>query len=229
MSIRVLVADDQPLVRSGFRMILEERSDLELVGEAGDGAEAIALTRELDPDVILMDVRMPGVDGVAATRRLIESGSRARVLVLTTFDLDEYVYAAIRAGASGFLLKDVEPNELVDAIRVVAAGNSLFGPAATERLVARFAQEPEPAAVRSLDDLTDREREILRLLATGLSNAELAQRLHLSETTVKTHVSAVLRKLRVRDRVQAVIAAYEAGLVRPGAYSSDEPRPCPTS
>jgi DNA-binding NarL/FixJ family response regulator len=225
----VLVADDQPLVRSGFRMILEERSDLELVGEAGDGAEAIALTRELDPDVILMDVRMPGVDGVAATRRLIESGSRARVLVLTTFDLDEYVYAAIRAGASGFLLKDVEPNELVDAIRVVAAGNSLFGPAATERLVARFAQEPEPAAVRSLDDLTDREREILRLLATGLSNAELAQRLHLSETTVKTHVSAVLRKLRVRDRVQAVIAAYEAGLVRPGAYSSDEPRPCPTS
>jgi DNA-binding NarL/FixJ family response regulator len=229
VSIRVLVADDQPLVRSGFRMILEERSDLELVGEAGDGAEAIALTRELDPDVILMDVRMPGVDGVAATRRLIESGSRARVLVLTTFDLDEYVYAAIRAGASGFLLKDVEPNELVDAIRVVAAGNSLFGPAATERLVARFAQEPEPAAVRSLDDLTDREREILRLLATGLSNAELAQRLHLSETTVKTHVSAVLRKLRVRDRVQAVIAAYEAGLVRPGAYSSDEPRPCPTS
>jgi DNA-binding NarL/FixJ family response regulator len=217
VSIRVLVADDQPLVRSGFRMILEERSDLELVGEAGDGAEAVALARELDPDVILMDVRMPGVDGVAATRRLIESGSRARVLVLTTFDLDEYVYAAIRAGASGFLLKDVEPNELVDAIRVVAAGNSLFGPAATERLVARFAQEPEPAAVHSLDDLTDREREILRLLATGLSNAELAQRLHLSETTVKTHVSAVLRKLRVRDRVQAVIAAYEAGLVRPGA------------
>jgi DNA-binding NarL/FixJ family response regulator len=229
VSIRVLVADDQPLVRSGFRMILEERSDLELVGEAGDGAEAIALARELDPDVILMDVRMPGVDGVAATRRLIESGSRARVLVLTTFDLDEYVYAAIRAGASGFLLKDVEPNELVDAIRVVAAGNSLFGPAATERLVARFAQEPEPAAVRSLDDLTDREREILRLLATGLSNAELAQRLHLSETTVKTHVSAVLRKLRVRDRVQAVIAAYEAGLVRPGAYSFDETRPCPMS
>ena len=229
MSIRVLVADDQPLVRSGFRMILEERSDLELVGEAGDGAEAIALARELDPDVILMDVRMPNLDGVEATRRLVAGGTRARILVLTTFDLDEYVYAAIRAGASGFLLKDVEPNELVDAIRVVAAGNSLFGPAATERLVARFAQEPEPAAVRSLDDLTDREREILRLLATGLSNAELAQRLHLSETTVKTHVSAVLRKLRGRDRVQAVIAAYEAGLVRPGAYSFDETRPCPMS
>jgi RNA polymerase sigma factor (sigma-70 family) len=204
-------------VRSGFRMILEERPDLELVGEAGNGAEAVELARELDPDVILMDVRMPELDGVEATRRLIESGSRARILVLTTFDLDEYVYAAIRAGASGFLLKDVEPAELVDAIRVVAAGNSLFGPAATERLMARFAHEPEPAAVRSLEELTDREREILRLLATGLSNAELAEQLHVSETTVKTHVSAVLRKLRVRDRVQAVIAAYDAGLVRPGA------------
>ena len=215
--IRVLVADDQPLVRSGFRMILEERPDLELVGEAGNGTEAVELARELDPDVILMDVRMPELDGVEATRRLIESGSSARILVLTTFDLDEYVYAAIRAGASGFLLKDVEPAELVDAIRVVAAGNSLFGPAATERLMARFAHEPEPAAVRSLEELTDREREILRLLATGLSNAELAEQLHHSETTVKTHVSAVLRKLRVRDRVQAVIAAYDAGLVRPGA------------
>jgi DNA-binding NarL/FixJ family response regulator len=217
MSIRVLVADDQPLVRSGFRMVLEDRSDLELVGEAGDGAEAVSLAGQVDPDVILMDVRMPGVDGVEATRRLIAAGTRARVLVLTTFDLDEYVYAAIRAGASGFLLKDVEPAELVDAIRVVAAGNSLFGPAATERLVARFAQEPDPAAARNLDALTDREQEILRLMASGLSNAELAEQLHLSETTVKTHVSAVLRKLRVRDRVQAVIAAYEAGLVSPGA------------
>jgi DNA-binding NarL/FixJ family response regulator len=217
MSIRVLVADDQPLVRSGFRMVLEDRSDLELVGEAGDGAEAVSLAGQVDPDVILMDVRMPGVDGVEATRRLIAAGTRARVLVLTTFDLDEYVYAAIRAGASGFLLKDVEPAELVDAIRVVAAGNSLFGPAAMERLVARFAQEPDPAATRNLDALTDREQEILRLMASGLSNAELAEQLHLSETTVKTHVSAVLRKLRVRDRVQAVIAAYEAGLVRPGA------------
>ena len=198
-------------------MVLEDRSDLELVGEAGDGAEAVSVARQVDPDVILMDVRMPGVDGVEATRRLIAAGTRARVLVLTTFDLDEYVYAAIRAGASGFLLKDVEPAELVDAIRVVAAGNSLFGPAAMERLVARFAQEPDPAATRNLDALTDREQEILRLMASGLSNAELAEQLHLSETTVKTHVSAVLRKLRVRDRVQAVIAAYEAGLVRPGA------------
>ena len=202
--IRVIIADDQPLVRSGFRMVIEERPDLELVGEASDGAQAIELTRELDPDVVLMDVRMPNLDGVEATRRLVESGTQARVLVLTTFDLDEYVYAAIRAGASGFLLKDVEPAELVDAIRVVAAGNSLFGPAATERLLTRFAEPPKG---RSLDELTDREKEILRLLATGLSNAELAERLFLSETTVKTHVSSILRKLHVRDRVQAVIAA----------------------
>jgi DNA-binding NarL/FixJ family response regulator len=214
--IRVLVVDDQPLVRSGFRMVLEERPDLELAGEASDGAEAVELARELDPDVILMDVRMPNLDGVEATRQLVDSGTRARILVLTTFDLDEYVYAAIRAGASGFLLKDVEPAELVDAIRVVAAGNSLFGPAATERLVERFSQQPSPDAGRSLDELTEREKEILTLLASGLSNAELAERLFLSETTVKTHVSSILRKLRVRDRVQAVIAAYDAGLVRPG-------------
>ena len=216
--IRVLVVDDQPLVRSGFRMILEERDDLELVGEAQDGEQAVALARELDPDVILMDVRMPNLDGVEATRRLVDANTRARVLILTTFDLDEYVYAAIRAGASGFLLKDVEPADLVDAIRVVAAGNSLFGPAATQRLVAHFAQQRDPGTpTRVLDDLTEREREILQLIATGLSNAELAERLHLSETTVKTHVSAVLRKLGVRDRVQAVIAAYDAGLVTPGA------------
>jgi DNA-binding NarL/FixJ family response regulator len=210
--IRILVVDDQPLVRSGFRMVIEERPDLELAGEATDGLEALELARELDPDVILMDVRMPNLDGVEATRRLVDEGTRARILVLTTFDLDEYVYAAIRAGASGFLLKDVEPAELVDAIRVVAAGNSLFGPAATERLLARFA---EPPTGRSLEELTDRELEILTLLATGLSNAELAERLFLSETTVKTHVSSILRKLRVRDRVQAVIAAYDAGLVSP--------------
>jgi DNA-binding NarL/FixJ family response regulator len=215
MTIRVLVADDQALVRGGFRMIIEERADLELVGEAEDGEQAIRLAAELDPDVILMDVRMPNLDGVEATRRLVESGARARILVLTTFDLDEYVYAAVDAGASGFLLKDVQPAELVDAIRVVAAGNSLFGPAATRRLVERFAP-PAGTAARSLDTLTDREREVLRLLAEGRSNAELASRLYLSEATVKTHVSAVLRKLGVRDRVQAVIAAYEAGLVRPG-------------
>ncbi len=216
MTIRVLVADDQPLVRSGFRMILDERPDLELVGEACDGLEAVDLARALDPDVILMDVRMPTLDGVEATRRLVDAGARARILVLTTFDLDEYVYAAVRAGASGFLLKDVEPAELVDAIRVVAAGNSLFGPAATRRLVERFAAQPAPAPSRTLDGLTEREREILALIAAGLSNAEIAKRLYLSETTVKTHVSSLLRKLAVRDRVQAVIAAYDAGLVRPG-------------
>jgi DNA-binding NarL/FixJ family response regulator len=216
MSIRVLIADDQPLIRGGFRMIIDERDDLDLVGEAEDGLQAVELAERLDPDVILMDIRMPNLDGVEATRRLVESGVRARILVLTTFDLDEYVYASVRAGASGFLLKDVEPSELVDAIRVVAAGNSLFGPAATQHLVERFAEVTPATISPALEQLTDREREILRLLAQGLSNAEIAQRLYLSETTVKSHVSAVLRKLAVRDRVQAVIAAYESGLVRPG-------------
>jgi DNA-binding NarL/FixJ family response regulator len=216
MTIRVLVVDDQPLVRSGFRMILDERADIELVGEAADGNEALDLATSVDPDVILMDIRMPNLDGVEATRRLVASDTRARILVLTTFDLDEYVYAAIDAGASGFLLKDVQPNELTDAIRVVAAGNSLFAPAATQRLLARHRQSQGSTQPRSLDDLTERETETLRLLAGGLSNAEIAEHLYLSETTVKSHVSAVLRKLKVRDRVQAVIAAYDAGLVQPG-------------
>jgi DNA-binding NarL/FixJ family response regulator len=216
VTIRVLIADDQPLVRGGFRMILDERPDLELVGEATDGEQAIALATELEPDVILMDIRMPTIDGVEATRRLVEDGSSARILVLTTFDVDEYVYAAISAGASGFLLKDVEPAALVDAIRVVSAGNSLFGPAATRRLLDRFSPPPSDAAATRVDQLTDREREILKLIAQGRSNAELAHQLYVSEATVKTHVSAILRKLAVRDRVQAVIAAYEAGLVRPG-------------
>jgi DNA-binding NarL/FixJ family response regulator len=216
--IRVLVVDDQPLVRNGFRMILEGQPDLELVGEAADGLEAIDYVRELDPDVILMDVRMPNLDGVEATRRLTDANTRARILVLTTFDLDEYVHAAIRAGANGFLLKDVQPAELVAAIHVVAEGNAVFAPAATQRLLERFASASATAdAKRNLDHLTEREREILRLIASGLSNAELAERLHLSETTVKTHVSSMLRKLGVRDRVQAVIAAYDAGLVHPGA------------
>ena len=215
MTISVLVADDQPLVRSGFRMILVERPDIELVGEAEDGVEALEQARKLEPDVILMDVRMPRLDGVEATRRLLADGASARILILTTFDLDEYVYAALQAGASGFLLKDVRPDELVDAIRVVAAGNTLFGPAATRRLVERFAQ-PDPTPAPALADLTEREREILCLLARGFSNAELADRLYVSEATVKTHISAVLRKLGVRDRLQAVIAAYEGGLIRPG-------------
>jgi DNA-binding NarL/FixJ family response regulator len=197
-------------------MILDARPDLEVVGEAEDGAEAVEQVRALDPDVVLMDVRMPNIDGIEATRRIVSSGAKARVLILTTFDPDEYVYEAIRAGASGFLLKDVEPEELVDAIRVVAAGNALLGSTVTQRLLERFAGA-SGAAPPSLDGLTEREVEILRLVAGGLSNAEIAERLVVSETTVKTHVSAVLRKLGVRDRVQAVIAAYESGLIRPAA------------
>ena len=219
MSIRVLVADDQALVRSGFRMILEARDDIEVVGEAEDGAQALELARRRRPDVILMDVRMPRLDGVEATRRLVEAGSQARVLILTTFDLDEYVYEALRAGASGFLLKDVQPAQLVEAIRVVARGEALLAPTVTRRLLDRFAQvlpaspgEPPPA----VSSLTERELEVLGLLASGLSNAELAERLFLSETTVKTHVSSILRKLGLRDRVQAVVLAYESGVAVPG-------------
>ena len=220
MTIRVLLCDDQALVRSGFRMILDAREDIEVVGEAEDGLEVIERARQLDPDMILMDVRMPNLDGVEATRRLVEAGTRARILILTTFDLDEYVYKALRAGASGFLLKDVQPAQLVDAIRVVAAGEALLAPSVTRRLLDRFADalpgedaKPSPA----LESLTERELEVLKLLAGGLSNAELAQQLFLSETTVKSHISSVLRKLGLRDRVQAVVLAYEAGLVRPGA------------
>jgi DNA-binding NarL/FixJ family response regulator len=214
--IRVLLADDQALVRSGFRMILEARDDLEVVGEAATGGEAVEFAARLDPDVILMDVRMPGLDGVEATRRLTASESRARVLILTTFDLDEYVYEAIRAGASGFLLKDVQPAQLVDAVRVVADGEALLAPTVTRRLLERFASElPDEKPPVSLEALTPRELEILRLVASGLSNAEIAERLVVTEATVKTHVSAVLRKLALRDRVQAVVLAYDTGLVRP--------------
>jgi DNA-binding NarL/FixJ family response regulator len=214
--IKVLLCDDQALVRSGFRMILEARDDFEVVGEAENGREAVDLAAITSPDVILMDVRMPGVDGVEATSTILAGGSTARVLILTTFDLDEYVVRAIRAGASGFLLKDVRPQQLVEAIRVVAAGDALLAPAITRRLLDRFADSladtPNSAA---LDDLTGREREILQLVAQGLSNGEIAERLFLGESTVKTHVSSILRKLHLRDRVQAVIAAYDAGLVRP--------------
>jgi DNA-binding NarL/FixJ family response regulator len=213
--IRVLVADDQALVRSGFRMILEAREDFEVVGEAEDGHEAVALAAATGPDVILMDVRMPGLDGIDATRAIVASGSGTRVLILTTFDLDEIVLRAIRAGASGFLLKDVRPADLAAAIRVVASGDALLAPAVTKRLLDRFARQvDDDHTPPSLDGLTAREVEILRLVAQGLSNGEIATRLFLGETTVKTHVSAILRKLRVRDRVQAVIAAYDAGLVR---------------
>ena len=215
MSIRVLIADDQALVRSGFRLILETRADLEVVGEAADGPEAIALAREREPEVILMDIRMPTIDGIEATRQIIASGSTARILVLTTFDIDDYVYEAIRAGASGFLLKDVPPADLIDAVRLIADGNALLGPTVTRRLLARFAVPESRSNPAIVAGLTERERETLQLLASGLSNAELADRLFLSETTVKTHVSSILRKLGVRDRVQAVISAYDAGLVQP--------------
>jgi DNA-binding NarL/FixJ family response regulator len=218
MTIRVLVCDDQALVRSGFRMILEARPDLEVVGEAEDGLQAIELAEQTGPDVVLMDVRMPNLDGVEATRRIVRSGSPARVIVLTTYDVDEHVYDAVRAGASGFLLKDVQPTQLVAAIRVVAAGDALLAPSVTRRLLDRFARSlPDRAPPDSLSSLTEREIEVLRLLATGLSNAELAERLFVSEATVKTHVSSVLRKLGVRDRVQAVVLAYDAGLVRPAS------------
>jgi DNA-binding NarL/FixJ family response regulator len=220
MSVRVLLADDQALVRSGFRMILEARPEIEVVGEAEDGFEAIETTRRLLPDVILMDVRMPNLDGVEATRRLVARGTESRILILTTFDLDEYVYEAIRAGASGFLLKDVRPQELVDAIHVVANGDALLAPSITRRLLDRFAEQaPQDQAKLppQLESLTERELEVLKLIAKGWSNAELAEKLFLSETTVKTHVSSVLRKLGLRDRVQAVVLAYEAGLVRPGS------------
>jgi DNA-binding NarL/FixJ family response regulator len=220
VTIRVLLCDDQALVRSGFRMILDAREDLEVVGEADNGLEAIELAGRIDPDVILMDVRMPTVDGVEATRRLVAAGSRARILILTTFDLDEYVYEALRAGASGFLLKDVQPAQLADAIRVVASGEALLAPSVTRRLLDRFAESfpgDERPAPPALESLTERELEVLKLLARGLSNAELAETLFLSETTVKSHISSVLRKLDLRDRVQAVVLAYEAGLVHPGA------------
>ena len=217
MSIRVGIADDQALVRSGFRLIVDAREDLDVVGEAEDGRQAVALVENLEPDVLLLDVRMPVMDGIEATRRIVGSGSRTRILILTTFDVDDYVYGAIRAGASGFLLKDVRPADLVDAIRVVASGNALFGPTAVNRLVERFQPPLRRGATndKAIAALTTREVEILRLVAAGLSNAEIAASLVVSETTVKSHVSNLLRKLGVRDRVQAVIAAYDAGLVQP--------------
>ncbi len=219
MSIRVLICDDQPLVRAGFRTILGSKRDIEVVGEAENGAEAVALAERRRPDVILMDIRMPVLDGVEATRRLVAAGTAARILVLTTFDLDEYVHAAIRAGASGFLLKDVTPANLLEAIRIVADGDALLAPSVTRRLLERFATTlpPGEASGDALAELTSRETEVLRLLAGGMSNAEIASELVVSEATVKTHISSVLRKLGLRDRVQAVIVAYESGLVKLGS------------
>jgi DNA-binding NarL/FixJ family response regulator len=215
--IGVLVADDQRLVRSGFRMILRSDPEIEVLGEAGDGAEAVSLARELKPDVVLMDVRMPKLDGIAATRLLLQEPKPPRVLVLTTFDLDEYVFGALRAGASGFLLKDAPEEQLLAAIRVAADGGALFSPGVTRRLIERFAQLGEPAAPPAVDELSPREVEVLRLIARGLTNAEIATELVVSEHTIKTHVARILQKLDLRDRTQAVILAYESGFVRPGA------------
>jgi DNA-binding NarL/FixJ family response regulator len=216
---RVVIADDQALVRGGFRMILEAQPDIQVVGEAADGYQAVDQARKLQPDVVLMDIRMPGLDGIEATRRLLADASMPlRVLMLTTFDLDEYVYQAMRAGASGFLLKSVDPAELAHAVRVVAAGDALLAPTITRRLLERFLHLPPPGSAppEGLGDLTARELEVLTLMARGLSNAEIATALFLSETTVKTHVAHLFQKLGLRDRVQAVITAYESGLVRPG-------------
>ncbi|HYG72887.1 MAG TPA: response regulator transcription factor [Actinomycetota bacterium] len=214
--IRVLVADDQALMRTGFRMILDAQEDIEVVGEAIDGADAVRQFERLDPDVAVMDVRMPTMDGIEATRRLTARERPARVLILTTFDLDEYVYEALRAGASGFLLKDRPPEELVAAVRVVASGDALLAPSVTRRLIEEFAKRAPTASPDELRELTDREREVLVLIARGLSNAEIARTLFVAETTVKTHVGHLLSKLHLRDRAQAVVLAYESGLVQPG-------------
>jgi len=220
MSVRILIADDQALVRAGFKMILDAEDDLDVVGEASDGAEAVGMAEDLEPEVVLMDIRMPELDGIEATRRIIAAaGERpVRVLMLTTFDLNEYVYEALRAGASGFLLKDVPPEQLVAGIRVVAEGEALLAPSITRRLIQEFASAaPTPAGPpRGLDELTVRELEVFKLLARGLSNAEIAEELVVSETTVKTHVARVLMKLGLRDRVQAVVLAYESGVAVPG-------------
>ena len=221
MSVRVLIADDQTLVRSGFRVLLERAEDIEVAGEAADGAEALRRVRSDRPDVVLMDIRMPGVDGLEATRQIASDPALAgvRVVMLTTFDLDEYVFDALHAGASGFLLKDVEPDDLRTAVRVVAAGDALLSPRVTRRLIAEFVLRPgrERPVPEELDELTEREREVLALVAAGLSNDEIAQRLVISPATAKTHVSRILLKLGARDRAQLVMLAYESGLVRAGS------------
>jgi DNA-binding NarL/FixJ family response regulator len=222
MSTRVVIADDQQLIRDGFRMIIGSEPDLEVVGEATNGLEAVAVTHELEPDVVLMDIRMPELDGIEATRRIVDQdhNRQTRVLILTTFDLDEYVYDALLAGASGFLLKDVPKHQLIAAVRSVGAGDTLLAPSITRRLIEEFAAArataTRPAAI---DELTPRELEVFRMLATGLNNAEIATRLYVGETTIKTHVTRILMKLGVRDRVQAVVLAYESGIVTRGQAS----------
>ncbi|MEU1148980.1 response regulator [Streptomyces sp. NPDC005863] len=219
----VLIVDDQPMQRFGFRMLLESQDDMTVAGEAGNGAEAVRMTAELRPDVVLMDIRMPGLDGIEATRRIVASGARARVLILTTFDLDEYAYAGLRAGASGFLIKDALPEDLLSGIRAVASGDAIVAPSLTRRLLDAYADQlpapgtapADPADDPRLSSLTHREREILTVIGRGWTNAEIADRLHLAESTVKTHVGRILAKTGARDRVQAVILAYDTKLVSP--------------
>jgi DNA-binding NarL/FixJ family response regulator len=217
MSIRVLIADDQSMVRAGFRMLLSDETDIEVVAEASNGLEAVAKAARFAPTVILMDIRMPELVGLQATRRILDADGAARILILTTFGLDEYVYEALRAGASGFVLKDDPPEQLIAAVRVVAAGDALLSPAITKRVIKQFARVPRPTPPKELDDLTAREHDILRLIAGGLSNQEIGRELYISETTVKTHVTHILQKLGLRDRVQAVVLAYQSGVIEADA------------
>jgi DNA-binding NarL/FixJ family response regulator len=216
VTIRVLVADDQSMVRAGFRMLLSGEEDIEVVAEASNGLEAIDKAARFDPTVVLMDIRMPELDGLEATRRILAADDSARILILTTFDLDEYVYEALAAGASGFVLKDDPPEQLLAAIRTVAAGEALLSPTVTKRVIARFTRMPRPTPPKAFDELTAREQEVFRLIADGLSNAEIAKELYISDTTVKTHITHILQKLDLRDRVQAVVLAYQSGLFEAG-------------
>jgi DNA-binding NarL/FixJ family response regulator len=220
MTIRVLVADDQAMVRAGFRMLLSGEADIEVVAEASNGDEAVDKAARFDPTVVLMDIRMPELDGLQAARRILARDNAARIIILTTFDLDEYVYEALRSGASGFVLKDDPPEQLIAAIRTVAAGDALLSPTITKRVIKQFTRIPRPEPPKELDELTAREQEILRLIAGGLSNAEIGQELHISDTTVKTHVTHILQKLNLRDRVQAVVLAFQTGL-----FEADARRP----
>jgi DNA-binding NarL/FixJ family response regulator len=221
VTIRVLIADDQAMVRAGFRMLLSREDDIEVVAEASNGVEAVEKAARFRPTVTLMDIRMPELDGLRATRRILAADNDARILILTTFDLDEYVYEALRAGASGFVLKDDPPEQLLAAVRIVAGGEALLSPAITKRVIKEFARAPRPVLPEGLDDLSARERDVFRLLAHGLSNAEIAHELYIGDTTVKTHITHILQKLGLRDRVQAVVLAHESGLV-------DESLPSPS-
>ncbi len=220
MTIRVLVADDQSMVRAGFRMLLTGEEGIEVVAEAGNGLEAVEKAARFHPSVVLMDIRMPELDGLEATRRILASDSTARVMILTTFDLDEYVYEALRAGASGFVLKDDPPEQLIAAVRIVAGGEALLSPAITTRVIKQFTRIPQPAPPRQLGELTERELDVFRLIARGLSNAEIGRELYIGDTTVKTHITHILQKLELRDRVQAVVLAYETGIFEAGAGTS---------